>query len=418
MGSKLTRQSSLDHIETTFSKKRSERHDSSAEAERSGGRGGGDFLFTSMMLKSDKLPGMLRKNNHSPYVRRVAWIREIQKLLREQKQEEAIEVLKLLRKDLGLQGTSLNDILYKNAAFLNLVDPISHELLLSLAKDMQCPKRETDTLKSSDKICRQLIFHLTPHSKWMRQSVPRRKSHACLKTTLKKKLTSDVVNLSGIPLSGRDVHRVACYLQSYSDTLSAVDLSFTELQDESLRLLLPCLGSMAKLTTLAVNGNCLTVGVLKDLTEVVKNPRQFPSLAWVDLGNNVDIFTVPQPLLVALRRRFGLRSSLPTIHEYSEAQAYRGYALESSVEEPSLCEEEEGGEREEEEDGLEPEAWGVGGGGGCPQTWLRAVMRGDGSESVPPWSVVVGQSFVPFCTLTCPQALPTRVSMRHGSGRS
>ena len=43
--------------------------------------------------------------------------------------------------DLGLQGTSLNDILYKNAAFLNLVDPISHELLLSLAKDMQCPKR-------------------------------------------------------------------------------------------------------------------------------------------------------------------------------------------------------------------------------------------------------------------------------------
>lgn len=43
--------------------------------------------------------------------------------------------------DLGLQGTSLNDILYKNAAFLNLVDPISHELLLGLARDLQCPKR-------------------------------------------------------------------------------------------------------------------------------------------------------------------------------------------------------------------------------------------------------------------------------------
>ncbi|KAI4897491.1 hypothetical protein NFI96_009513, partial [Prochilodus magdalenae] len=43
--------------------------------------------------------------------------------------------------DLGLEGTSLNDILYKNAAFLNLVDPISHELLLSLARDMQCPKK-------------------------------------------------------------------------------------------------------------------------------------------------------------------------------------------------------------------------------------------------------------------------------------
>ena len=47
----------------------------------------------------------------------------------------------LLSQDLGLQGTSLNDILYKNAAFLNLVDPISHELLLGLARDLQCPKR-------------------------------------------------------------------------------------------------------------------------------------------------------------------------------------------------------------------------------------------------------------------------------------
>lgn len=46
-----------------------------------------------------------------------------------------------LLQDLGLEGTSLNDILYKNASFLNLVDPISHELLLSLARDMQCPKK-------------------------------------------------------------------------------------------------------------------------------------------------------------------------------------------------------------------------------------------------------------------------------------
>ncbi|CAB1318396.1 unnamed protein product [Coregonus sp. 'balchen'] len=190
-----------------------------------------------------------------------------------------------------------------------------------------------------------------------------------LKTTLKKKLTNDMVNLSGIPLSGRDVHRVAYYLQSNGDFVSAVDLSFTELQDESLRLLLPHLGSMPKLTTLAINGNRLTVGVLKDLMEMVKNPLQFPSLAWVDLGNNVDIFTVPQPLLVALRRRFGLRSSLPTIYEYSEVQVYSSYTLETSIEEPSLYEEEEGGKREEEEEGegeededkLELEAWGVGG---------------------------------------------------------
>uniref|UniRef100_A0A3B4ZBV3 Leucine-rich repeat-containing protein 75B-like n=1 Tax=Stegastes partitus TaxID=144197 RepID=A0A3B4ZBV3_9TELE len=361
MGSKLTRQRSLD-FESKLPKRRRQRNDAvPGESERSGG---GDFLFTSLMLKSDKLPGMLRKTNHSPYVRRVAWVREIQRLLREQRMEQAAEVLKLLRKDLGLQGTSLNDILYKNAAFLNLVDPISHELLLSLARDLQCPKR-TESLKSTNKICRQLIYHLTPHSKWTRQSVPRRKSQACLKTTLKKKLSGDVVNLSGIPLSGRDVHRVAFYLQSSSDVVSAVDLSFTELQDESLRLLLPYLGLLPKLTTLAINGNRLTVAILKDLTDAVKDPKKFPCLAWIDLGNNVDIFTVPQPLLVALRRRFGLRSSLPTIYEYSEARAFGGYNpnMETSVEEPSLYEEgdvEEDDREEEEEDRLELRAWGFG----------------------------------------------------------
>uniref|UniRef100_A0A8C2ZWX9 Leucine rich repeat containing 75Bb n=1 Tax=Cyclopterus lumpus TaxID=8103 RepID=A0A8C2ZWX9_CYCLU len=361
MGSKLSRRRSLD-LETKVSKRTRQRNDNPGESETSGGRGGGDFLFTSLMLKSDKLPGMLRRNNHSPYVRRVAWIRDIQRLLREQRMEQAAEVLKLLRKDLGLQGTSLNEILYKNAAFLNLVDPISHELLLSLARDLQCPKR-TDSFKSTNKICRQLIYHLTPHSKWTRQSVPRRKSQACLKTTLKKKLSGDVVNLSGIPLSGRDVHRVAFYLQSGSDAVSAVDLSFTELQDESLRLLLPFLGCLPKLTILAVNGNRLTMAILKDLTDAVKDAKKFPSMAWIDLGNNVDIFTVPQPLLVALRRRFGLRSSLPTIYEYKEAQAFSGYNphMETSVEEPSLYEEGEGEEDDkEEEDRLEIRAWGFG----------------------------------------------------------
>ncbi|XP_055369419.1 leucine rich repeat containing 75Bb isoform X2 [Betta splendens] len=220
--------------------------------------------------------------------------------------------------------------------------------------------KETASLKSTNKICRQLIYHLTPHSKWTRQSVPRRKSQACLKSTLKKKLSGDVVNLSGIPLSGRDVHRVAFYLQGSGDAVSAVDLSFTELQDDSLRLLLPPLSLLPKLSILAVNGNRLTAAVLKDLTDAVKDPRRFPSLAWVDLGNNVDIFTVPQPLLVALRRRFGLRSSLPTIYEYGGGCAPN---VETSVEEPTLCEEadvEEEDREEEEEDRLELRAWGVG----------------------------------------------------------
>lgn len=102
MGSRLSRQSSLD--QDNFSKKRRKLADGAAEGERGGrsgaGGGGGDFLF-ALMLKSDKLPGVLRRSNHSPYVRRVAWIKEIQKLLRERRIEQAGEVLRLLRKVRG-----------------------------------------------------------------------------------------------------------------------------------------------------------------------------------------------------------------------------------------------------------------------------------------------------------------------------
>ncbi|XP_029294843.1 leucine-rich repeat-containing protein 75B [Cottoperca gobio] len=359
MGSRLSRQSSLDN--ENFSKKRRRLLDSAGESDRVSRGGGGDFLF-ALMLKSDKLPGMLRRTNHSPYMRRVAWIKDIQKLLRDRRIEQATEVLKLLRKDLGLEGTSLNDILYKNAAFLNLVDPISHELLLSLAREMQCPKKDADTIKSSDKICRQLIYHLTPHSKWLRQSMSRRKSQACLKTTLQKKLSSDSVDLSGIPLSTRDVRQVFFYLQNNRDSVVAVDISFTDLQDDNLKILLPLLASLPKLSTLALNGNRLTLVILKDLTEMLKDPKMFSSLAWIDLGNNVDIFTMPQPLLVALRRRCSLKSSLPTIYEYTEGQPYC-YHLETSIEEPSHYEEEEEEEEDDEDDmgnKLELEPWSLG----------------------------------------------------------
>lgn len=344
MGSRLSRQSSLDSDD--FSKKRRKLLDGSGESDRtSRGGGGGDFLF-ALMLKSDKLPGMLRRTSHSPYIRRVAWIKDIQKLLRDRRTEQATDVLRLLRKDLGLEGNSLNDILYKNAAFLNLVDPISHELLLSLAREMQCPKKDADTRKSSDKICRQLIYHLTPHSKWLRQSMSRRKSQACLKTTLQKKLSSDSVDLSGVALSARDVRQVAFYLQNNRDSVVAVDVSFTELQDENLKILLPLLASLPKLGNLALNGNRLTLIILKELTELLKDPKMFSSLAWIDLGNNVDIFTMPQPLLVALRRRCSLKSSLPTIYEYTAGQPYC-YHLETSIEEPSLEEEEEADDDED-----------------------------------------------------------------------
>ncbi|CAG02516.1 unnamed protein product [Tetraodon nigroviridis] len=324
MGSRLSRHNSLDRH--SFSQKR-RRLDGSADSGR------GDFLL-ALMQRSDRLPGMLRRSPHSPYVRRVAWIQEIQKLLRDRRIEQATDVLRLLRKDLGLEGTSLNDILYKNAAFLNLVDPISHELLLSLAREMQCPKKDADTIKSSDKICRQLIYHLTPHSRWLRQSMSRRKSQACLKNTLQKKLSSDSLDLSGIPLSARDIRQVAFYLQAHGDRVASVDISFTQLHDDNLRLLLPALAALPKLSTLALNGNRLTLAILKDLSEMLKEPQMFCSLAWVDLGNNLDIFTMPQPLLVAVRRRCSLKSSLPTIYEYTEGQPYC-YRLETSIEEPS-----------------------------------------------------------------------------------
>lgn len=95
MGSRLSRQSSLDN--DNFSKKRRKLVDSAADSDRGSRAGGGDFLF-ALMLKSDKLPGMLRRTNHSPYMRRVAWIKEIQKLLRDRRIEQATDVLRLLRK--------------------------------------------------------------------------------------------------------------------------------------------------------------------------------------------------------------------------------------------------------------------------------------------------------------------------------
>lgn len=96
MGSRLSRQSSLDNEH--FCRKRRKLLGRAAGSERGAGRGGGDFLF-ALMLKSDKLPGMLRRSSgHSPYVRRVARIKEIQKLLRDRRMEQAGDVLKLLRK--------------------------------------------------------------------------------------------------------------------------------------------------------------------------------------------------------------------------------------------------------------------------------------------------------------------------------
>ncbi|NXF28939.1 LR75B protein, partial [Nyctibius bracteatus] len=303
MGSRLSRQSSLEE----------ESAEEPCAGRLEGGRG--DFHLSSLLLHPQKLPGVLRKASPAPYVRRVGWLREIQATIREHKREHAVHILRLLRKDLGLEGTFLNEVLYKNATFLNLVDPISHDLLMSLARDLQCPKKEYDPWKSSDRICRQLIYHLTPHSKWHRHGVPRRKSQACLKTSLQKKVSQDAMDLSGIPLTMRDVHRMAYYLQNNGDHLTSVDLSFTELNDDMVRLLLPFLWALPKLTHLSLNGNRLTRATMKELTDIMKDMNKFPCLAWVDLGNNVDVSSMPQPLLVGLRKRLSQQTTLPTIYE-------------------------------------------------------------------------------------------------------
>ncbi|XP_021573757.1 leucine-rich repeat-containing protein 75B, partial [Carlito syrichta] len=226
-------------------------------------------------------------------------------------------LLHLLHLDLGLEGTLLTDILYRDVAFLNLVDPISHDLLVNLARDLQCPKKDLELWKSSDKICRQLIYHLTPHSKQQRgSSLPQRKTQSRLKSSLQKiPPAGETVDLSGIPLSARDVQHITHYLGNHGTGLAVLDLSFTGLSDGLLRLLLPSLWVLPQLTQLLLNGNRLTRATARELTEAIKDTTKFPALAWVDLGNNVDVASLPQPLLVGLRRRLSQRTSLPTIYE-------------------------------------------------------------------------------------------------------
>ncbi|XP_028903729.1 leucine-rich repeat-containing protein 75B [Ornithorhynchus anatinus] len=381
MGSRLSRQSSLE--EESIPGEESGPGPGRKEPQRRPEAGGGDFQLASLLLGSEKLPGALRKSSPAPYVRRVGWIREIQATLRQQKRDHAVHILRLLRKDLGLEGTLLNEILYKNATFLNLVDPISHDLLMSLARDLQCPKKDYDPWKSSDRICRQLIYHLTPHSKWHRHSLPRRKPQACLKSSLQKKLSQESVDLSGIPLTARDVHRMAYYLQSNGDGLTTVDLSFTELSDELLRLLMPFLWALPKLTHLSLNGNRLTRATMKELTDAVKDMNKFPSLAWVDLGNNVDVSSMPQPLLVGLRKRLSQQTTLPTIYEALDCDPEPAGGHQPGILEEEAREEEEEAEddearkeKETEESAEEKEEEGAG---------EEVEARGEDVES--PWGL-------------------------------
>ncbi|TMS07392.1 Leucine-rich repeat-containing protein 75A [Larimichthys crocea] len=117
------------------------------------------------------------------------------------------------------------------------------------------------------------------------------------------------------------MERLCAHLQRHSSTLVSLELGFTELTDEAFLLLLPTLAVLPHLETLALNGNRLTRTILKELTDALKDPGSFPSVTWIDLGNNVDIFSLPQPFLVSLRKRCPKQGNLPTILEFGESQA-------------------------------------------------------------------------------------------------
>ncbi|NXF94114.1 LR75A protein, partial [Eubucco bourcierii] len=279
----------------------------------------GDFL-ASLVVKSGEKFGKGGGSSLPPYHRRICMIQDMLVLVKQGKQEEATELLKHLRQDLGMESTSLDDVLYRYASFRNLVDPITHDLIISLARYIHCPKPEGDSLGAMEKLCRQLTYHLSPHSQWRRQGIMKRKPQSCLKAVLMGKPQDNTVDLSGIPLTLKDLERVTSYLQHSSEHIDTVELCFTELTDEMLLQLLPALCGLPHLTTLSLNGNRLTKAILRDLTETLKDPKKFPSVTWIDLGNNVDIFSLPQPFLVSLKRRCPKQGNLPTILEFGEGQ--------------------------------------------------------------------------------------------------
>ncbi|PNI17298.1 LRRC75A isoform 1 [Pan troglodytes] len=75
-----------------------------------------------------------------PYHRRVGMVQELLRMVRQGRREEAGTLLQHLRQDLGMESTSLDDVLYRYASFRNLVDPITHDLIISLARYIHCPK--------------------------------------------------------------------------------------------------------------------------------------------------------------------------------------------------------------------------------------------------------------------------------------
>ncbi|KAF7700021.1 leucine-rich repeat-containing protein 75A [Silurus meridionalis] len=291
----------------------------SARCRRTPTRERGNDMRASLVLRAGER--LARAGPPPPYQRRVGMIQDMMLMAKQGKQDEATEMLRTLRQDLGMESTSLDDVLYRYASFRNLVDPITHDLIISLARYIHCPKTEGDSLGAMEKVCRQLTYHLSPHSQWRRQGLLKRKPQACLKAILSNPPANGALDLSSIPLGVKDMERLCSHLQRHASRISSLELGFTELTDEAFLVLLPTLASLPRLETLALNGNRLTRAVLKELTDTLKEPDRFPSITWIDLGNNVDIFSLPQSFLVSLRKRCPKKGNLPTILEFGESQA-------------------------------------------------------------------------------------------------
>ncbi|XP_078080699.1 leucine-rich repeat-containing protein 75A [Mustelus asterias] len=285
---------------------------------KSPGRERGDFLSSFVLKSGDRCT---RSAVPPPYQKRIGMIQDMVTLAKQGRQEDATNLLRSLRQDLGMESTSLDDVLCRYASFRNLVDPITHDLIISLARYIHCPKPEGDSVGAMEKVCRQLTYHLSPHSQWRRQGLMKRKPQASLKAALSGNPTNETMDLSGIALTSKDIERAAVYLQQNQELISSVELCFTELTDEGFLHLLPILSSLPHLNTLSLNGNKLTRSILRELTETLKDLEKFPSIAWIDLGNNVDIYSLPQPFLVNLRRRSPKHGNLPTILEFGEGQS-------------------------------------------------------------------------------------------------
>ncbi|XP_042111633.1 leucine-rich repeat-containing protein 75A isoform X2 [Ovis aries] len=127
-----------------------------------------DFWASLLLRAGDKAGRAGAGAGLPPYHRRVGMVQELLRMLRQGRREEAGTLLQHLRQDLGMESTSLDDVLYRYASFRNLVDPITHDLIISLARYIHCPKPEGDALGAMEKLCRQLTYHLSPHSQWRR----------------------------------------------------------------------------------------------------------------------------------------------------------------------------------------------------------------------------------------------------------